>query len=66
VIRIENGHKLHDAILNSRFVVLKDCGHVPQEEKSEIFAELVTEFCHDKKGRIEQREGDEVRLEKVS
>jgi pimeloyl-ACP methyl ester carboxylesterase len=43
---------LHDSILNSRLVVLKDCGHVPHEEKSEIFTELVTEFCRDKKGRI--------------
>jgi pimeloyl-ACP methyl ester carboxylesterase len=66
VIRIANGYKLHDAMLNSRFVVLKDCGHVPQEEKSDIFAELVTEFCHDRKGRIEEREGDEVRLERAS
>ncbi len=63
VISIKNGYKLHDAILNSRFVVLKDCGHVPQEEKSEIFTELVTEFCHDLKGRIEDREGDEVRVQ---
>lgn len=52
VIPIKNGYKLHEEILNSRFVVLKDCGHVPQEEKSEIFTELVSEFCHDKKGRI--------------
>lgn len=66
VIRIENGYKLHNAILNSRFVVLKNCGHVPQEEKSELFTELVTEFCRDRKGRIEEREGDEVRLERAS
>ncbi|CAN5345213.1 alpha/beta fold hydrolase [soil metagenome] len=63
VIPIKNGYKLHDAILNSRFVVLTDCGHVPQEEKSEIFTELVTEFCRDIKGRIEDREGDEVRVQ---
>ncbi len=52
VIPIKCGHKLHDEILNSRFVVLKDCGHIPQEEKSELFTELVSEFCHDSKGRI--------------
>ncbi len=63
VIPIENGHKLHDAILNSRFVVLKDCGHVPQEEKTEIFTDLVAEFCRDEKGRIEDRDGDEVLLQ---
>jgi pimeloyl-ACP methyl ester carboxylesterase len=52
VIPISDGHKLHDSILNSRFVVLKDCGHVPPEERPEIFADLVTEFCRDRKGRI--------------
>lgn len=36
VIDIRNGDKLHDAILHSRFVVLKNCGHVPAEEKSEL------------------------------
>ncbi|MEQ1605099.1 MAG: alpha/beta hydrolase [Pyrinomonadaceae bacterium] len=63
VIPIKNGYKLHQEILNSRFVILKDCGHVPQEEKSEIFTELVSEFARDRKGKIEAREGDEVTLE---
>ena len=63
VIPIRNGYKLHEEILNSRLVVLKDCGHVPPEEKSELFAELVTEFCRDKKGRIAAKDGDKVRLE---
>lgn len=62
VIPIKHGYKLHEQILNSRFVILKDCGHVPQEEKSEIFTELVTEFCHDKKGKISDRETDGSRL----
>jgi pimeloyl-ACP methyl ester carboxylesterase len=66
VIPIKNGYKLHKEILNSRFVILKDCGHVPQEEKSEIFTELVSEFCRDKKGRIEERESDELRIEPAS
>lgn len=50
VIPIKCGYKLHEEILNSRFVVLKDCGHVAPEEKSELFTELVTEFCRDSKG----------------
>ena len=62
VIPIINGYKLHQEILNSRFVILKDCGHVPQEEKSEIFTDLVGEFCHDAKGRIASREGDATKL----
>ncbi len=60
VLGIRNGHKLHDAILHSRFVILKNCGHVPAEEKSELVAELVSEFCHDKKGRIGKHEGEEM------
>lgn len=46
VIPIKNGHTLHREIADSRFVVLKDCGHVPQEEKSELFVELVSGFCN--------------------
>ena len=52
VIPPDDGHALHDSILHSRFVILKDCGHIPQEEKSDLFVELVTEFCRDRKGRI--------------
>lgn len=63
VTPIRNGHKLHDAILNSRLVVLRNCGHVPMEEKPEIFSRLVTEFCRDRKGKIEAKESDEMRLE---
>ncbi len=62
VIPIENGERLFDSILNSRFVVFKDCGHVPPEENPELFVELVTEFCHDRKGRLEERETDEMFL----
>ena len=62
IIPIKCGYKLHEEILNSRFVVLKDCGHVPPEEKSELFTELVAEFCHGRKGRIGKRGGNEVRL----
>ena len=53
VIPVENGERLYDTILNSRLVVLKDCGHIPPEEKPERFVELVAEFCRDKKGRVE-------------
>ena len=63
VIPIRNGYKLHEEILNSRFVVLKDCGHVPQEERSDLFTDLVTEFCSNAKGRIKAQVGDAIRLE---
>lgn len=63
VIPVKNGYTLHKEILNSRFVILKDCGHVPQEEKADIFVDLVTEFCRDKKGKIAAKDDDAVRLE---
>jgi pimeloyl-ACP methyl ester carboxylesterase len=63
VIPPDDGHRLHDSILHSRFVILKDCGHIPQEEKSDLFVELVTEFCRNRKGRI--KSSDEAnRLER--
>ncbi len=62
VIGIHNGYKLHDSILHSRFVILKNCGHVPAEEKSELVSELVTEFCRDRKGRLGERQSDEAKF----
>lgn len=44
VTPIKDAHKLQSDIPHSRLVVLKDCGHVPQEEKPEIFAEFVGAF----------------------
>ncbi|MFN2500408.1 MAG: alpha/beta fold hydrolase [Pyrinomonadaceae bacterium] len=48
VIPIENGYKLRNSILNSKLVVIRDCGHVPQEEKSQLFTKLVAAFCQSK------------------
>jgi len=62
-IPIRCGESLYNSILNSRFVVLKNCGHVPQEEKPELFTALVSGFCHDRKGRIDVGESEEMRLE---
>ena len=63
IVGIHNGYSLYDKILHSRFVVLRNCGHVPAEEKSDIVAELVTEFCRDPKGRIKDPSSDSARLE---
>ena len=65
VIPIENGEKLYDKILNSRFVVLKNCGHVPHEESSDLFTKLVVEFCNDKKGHIETSKNKDMTLKQV-
>jgi pimeloyl-ACP methyl ester carboxylesterase len=63
VVPIRDGYSLHDSILNSRFVILPNCGHLPQEEKSDLFCKLVVEFSRDKKGRIENEHGDQIRIE---
>ncbi len=65
VIPKRNGEKLYDKILNSRLVILKDCGHIPPEENPQLFTALITEFCEDSKGRIEKTESDEMELAQV-
>lgn len=47
VIPLINGYKLYGSVVNSRLVILKDCGHVPQEERADLFTHLVSEFCYD-------------------
>ena len=48
VIPKGNGEKLYDRVLDSKFIVIKDCGHLPQEEEPRLFVELVLQFCKDK------------------
>ena len=57
VIPLANGIKLYDSIVRSRLVVLKNCGHVPPEEKTDAFVRLVADFGHDRKGRVAEPEG---------
>lgn len=56
IIPVRSGHCLYDAMLNSRLVILPDCGHLPQEEKPEKFVELVTDFCRGNRKRLETAE----------
>ncbi|MDH3493271.1 MAG: alpha/beta hydrolase [Acidobacteriota bacterium] len=65
VIPRANGEKLYDRMLNSRLIVLKDCGHIPHEEKPELFVELVTEFCRDSAGRLVARDDEALTLEQA-
>jgi pimeloyl-ACP methyl ester carboxylesterase len=53
VIPKTDGERLFNSILNSRLVVIKNCGHVPQEEKPELFTRVVTDFCRDSKKQLE-------------
>ena len=63
VIPLTDGYTLHESILQSRLVILKNCGHVPMEERSDLFAELVTEFSKDRKGRVSDSHGDDARIQ---
>ena len=58
VIPVRNGQCLFDSMLNSRLIVLNDCGHLPQEEKPEKFVEFVSEFCRNRKGKAELQKDD--------
>lgn len=51
-IPLRHGERLHASIPNSRLVVFRRCGHLPQEERPEEFAGLVAGFC-----RVMKREG---------
>lgn len=44
VIPVESGIKLNKEIQNSELVILKECGHVPHEEKEEEFLEKIFLF----------------------
>ena len=60
IIPLSNGEKLHDAILHSRLVVFKNCGHVPQEEAAEDFVRIVAEFCRSRKVNNQIIGGDKL------
>jgi pimeloyl-ACP methyl ester carboxylesterase len=43
-IPLADGKDLHRTIPDSRLIVFRNCGHLPQEEYPQEFVELVTEF----------------------
>lgn len=44
-IPLRHGEHLNHAITDSRLVLFRNCGHLPQEEYPIGFSELVAEFC---------------------
>lgn len=44
-IPVHLGVHLHAAIQHSEFMVIPDCGHIPEEERPEETAELILDFC---------------------
>jgi pimeloyl-ACP methyl ester carboxylesterase len=46
-IPLRHGENLHQHLPNSRLIVFRNCGHLPQEEYPGEFSSLITEFCND-------------------
>jgi pimeloyl-ACP methyl ester carboxylesterase len=44
-VPLRDGERIHQEIPNSRFIVFRECGHIPHEEYPERFTEVVSEFC---------------------
>jgi pimeloyl-ACP methyl ester carboxylesterase len=44
-VPLADGERLQQEIPNSRLIVFRDCGHLPQEEYPQQFTEVVAKFC---------------------
>lgn len=44
-VPLHNGERLHEKIEGSRLIVFRDCGHLPHEEFSREFTEVISDFC---------------------
>lgn len=44
-VPLEDGKRLQQSIPNSRLIIFRECGHLPQEEYPAAFTRLVVEFC---------------------
>jgi pimeloyl-ACP methyl ester carboxylesterase len=46
-IPVADGYRFHKDIQGSKLVVLKNCGHAPQEEMPEVVSKLITDFINE-------------------
>jgi len=46
-VPLEVGHRYDKELPNSRLVVIPECGHIPQEEKPRLTADLITDFIQE-------------------
>lgn len=44
-VPLRDGEQLQESIPDSRLIVFRECGHLPQEEYPAAFTKLVSEFC---------------------
>lgn len=59
-VPVHHGERLHAQILNSRLIVFRRCGHLPQEERPAEFAGLIAGFCQSMKARGSSVDKDEL------
>jgi pimeloyl-ACP methyl ester carboxylesterase len=50
-VPLEDGKRLQQSIPNSRLIVFRECGHLPQEEYPAAFTKIVTDFAVSSSGR---------------
>lgn len=56
-IPLRHGEHLQKMLPNARLVVMRRCGHLPQEEYPQEFIELVSDFCVDA-NKIEEQQAE--------
>lgn len=54
-VPLQNGELLHQKIDGSRFVIFRDCGHLPHEEFPHEFTEIVSDFCESHERKLSLR-----------
>lgn len=45
LLPVHNGAKIHLMIQGSEFIVIPECGHLPQEERPSETVEMIVDFC---------------------
>lgn len=57
IVPPRNGERMHELLPNSKLVVFDNCGHIPQEERTADFVNLVTDFVQDSKFAVQSQNG---------
>jgi pimeloyl-ACP methyl ester carboxylesterase len=58
-IPLSDGRRLLQEIERARLIVFRHCGHLPQEEYPEEFAQLVVDFCNGALPAVDQSAADQ-------
>lgn len=44
IIPLQNGHQLRDRLSNAQLVIIEEAGHLPFEEKPQVFAKIILTY----------------------